>query len=258
MKYLSPVLVFALLCLMYAGTAGAQVTPPPAAGYSSSSSMAGFFQPSSQPRFSLTPYGGAYVAQDYSALYEGLQAEQTLTERIGLVGRATGYQLFITSNATSPLAPTSKQAARLNFGRFEGGLDFSLLPGTNLVLLGGHDVGDSDAWIIEGDISSWWFQQSAHPVNFYATPIHDFQSGVTQSEIDLRMIINRGADWDTMIGVGGAIWGGGIIHGVKGEGGPILDFYNRPWQFGVDMQAGYGDPGVYGMLVLYKTITFLE
>src|SRR5215510_4822712 len=86
----------------------AQVSPPPPAGYSSDTSMQGFFRPSSQPRLSLTPFGGGFIAEDYAATYEGAQAEQTLTERIGLVGRITGYQLFITSNATSPLAPSNK------------------------------------------------------------------------------------------------------------------------------------------------------
>ena len=43
--------------------------------------------------------------------------------------RATGYQLWIGKGFESPLAPGSGSFPRLNFGRFQGGADFTLLPG---------------------------------------------------------------------------------------------------------------------------------
>ena len=108
------------------------------------------------PHLDITPFGGGFVSEDYDDTDEGIQIEQSLTQGLGLIGRATGYQLYLRENTVSPLQASSNQTeARLNFGRFEGGIDISPLEGTNLYLLGGHDVGDSDAFVIEGDLSSW-------------------------------------------------------------------------------------------------------
>src|SRR5271166_948545 len=78
-----------------------------------------------QPHLSATFFGGGLAAEDYFLTDEGIQLEQSITEGIGIVGRATGYQLWIEKNATSPLSPSNRAVNRLNFGRFEGGLDFS-------------------------------------------------------------------------------------------------------------------------------------
>ena len=141
-----------------------------------------------QPHLDVTFFGGGLASEDYYLTDEGIQLEQSITEGIGIVGRATGYQLWIEKNSTSPLAPSNKVANRLNFGRFEGGFDLSPATGFNFVLLGGHDVGDSDAWVIESDISMWFFLADPHPLNIFIAPVHDFQNDVTSSEIDFRVV----------------------------------------------------------------------
>jgi hypothetical protein len=208
-----------------------------------------------QPHLDVTLFGGGLASQDYYLTDEGIQLEQSITEGLGLVGRATGYQLWIEKNSTSPLAPSNQTVNRLNFGRFQAGFDLSPLEGFNFVLLGGHDVGDSDAWTIESDISMWFLLSSAHPVNLFIAPVHNFQNDVTSSEIDIRVVALQTHDWILLLGAGGQVFGGGFINGIDGEGGPIVGIYNRLYQIGADLQFGYGSPGVYGELSLYKTFS---
>jgi len=208
-----------------------------------------------QPHLDVTLFGGGLASQDYYLTDEGIQLEQSLTEGIGLVGRATGYQLWIEKNSTSPLAPSNQTVNRLNFGRFQAGFDLSPRSGFNFVFLGGHDIGDSDAWTIESDISMWFLLMSAHPINIFIAPVHNFQNGVTSSEIDFRVVAMQTPDWILLLGAGGQVFGGGFINGLDGEGGPIVGIYNRLYQMGADLQFGYGSPGVYGELSLYKTFT---
>jgi hypothetical protein len=144
---------------------------------------------------------------------------------------------------------------RLNFGRFQAGLDLSPWQGFNFVMLGGHDVGDSDAWVVESDISMWLLLASAHPINVFIAPVHNFQNDVTSSEIDLRVVAMQTPDWILQLGAGGQVFGGGFISGLAGEGGPIVGIYNRLYQMGADLQFGYGSPGVYGELTLYETLS---
>ena len=208
------------------------------------------------PHLDATIFGGGLASQDYYLTDEGIQLEQSITEGIGIVGRATGYQLWIEKNATSPLAPSNRTVNRLNFGRFEAGVDISPWQGLNFVMLGGHDVGDSDAWIIESDISMWFLIANPHPINVFIAPVQDFQNDVTSSEIDFRVVATQTPEWILLLGAGGQVYGGGFISGLAGEGGPIVGIYNRLYQIGADLQFGYGSPGVYGELNLYKTFSF--
>ncbi len=211
------------------------------------------------PHLDITPYGGGFVSQDYDDTNEGIQIEQSLTQGLGLLGRATGYQLYLRENAVSPLQASSNQTeARLNFGRFEGGVDISPVEGTNLYLLGGHDAGDSDAFVVEGDLSSWMLQSSAHPINLFLAPIYDTENKITSSEIDFRVVAGRSPDWTVVVGAGGAVYGGGFIRGADGQGGAILGLYNNFWKMGGDLQTGYGTPGAYGELTIYKTFSLWE
>lgn len=208
-----------------------------------------------QPHLTATVFGGGFAAEDYYLTDEGIQLEQSVTEGLGIVGRATGYQLWIQRRSTSPLAPSNNVVNRLNFGRFEAGFDLSPLEGTNFVLLGGHDVGDSDAWVIEADFSTWLFLSTQHPVQLFIAPVHDFQNDVTSSEIDILAVVTQTPDWILMLGAGGAVYGGGFIRGLDGQGGPMVEVYNKAWALGATLQAGYGTPGFYGMLNLYKTFS---
>jgi hypothetical protein len=210
----------------------------------------------SSPHLDATLFGGGLASEDYYLTDEGIQLEQSITEGIGIVGRATGYQLFIEKNASSPLEPSNHTVNRLNFGRFQAGFDVSPVSGLNIVMLGGHDIGDSDAWTIESDISAWFMLASAHPINVFIAPVHDFQNDVTSSEIDFRVVAMQTPDWILLLGAGGQVFGGGFISGIEGEGGPIVGVYNRLYQMGADLQFGGGTPGAYGELNLYKTLSF--
>ena len=210
----------------------------------------------SAPHLDATLFGGGLASEDYYLTDEGIQLEQSITEGIGIVGRATGYQLWIEKNATSPLEPSNQTVNRLNFGRFQAGFDVSPVAGLNIVMLGGHDVGDSDAWTIESDISMWFLLSSAHPINVFVAPLHNFQNDVTSSEIDFRVVAMQTPDWILLLGAGGQVFGGGFISGLEGEGGPIIGVYNRIYQMGADLQFGGGSPGAYGELNLYKTLSF--
>src|SRR5208282_5283247 len=208
-----------------------------------------------QPHLDVTLFGGGLASQDYYLTDEGIQLEQSITEGLGIVGRVTGYQLWVEKNSTSPLEPSDQPANRLNFGRFQLGFDLSPLQGFNFVFLGGHDVGDSDAWTVESDISMWFMLGDPHPFNVFIAPVHNFQNDVTSSEIDLRVVAMQTPDWILLLGAGGSVYGGGFINGIDGQGGPIVGIYNRLYQIGADLQFGYGSPGVYGELNLYKTFS---
>src|SRR5208283_5339228 len=175
-----------------------------------------------QPHLDVTLFGGGLASQDYYLTDEGIQLEQSITEGLGIVGRVTGYQLWVEKNSTSPLEPSDQPANRLNFGRFQLGFDLSPLQGFNFVFLGGHDVGDSDAWTVESDISMWFMLGDPHPFNVFIAPVHNFQNDVTSSEIDLRVVAMQTPDWILLLGAGGSVYGGGFINGIDGQGGPIV------------------------------------
>ncbi|MGB8681635.1 MAG: hypothetical protein WCD12_02010 [Candidatus Binatus sp.] len=218
----------------------------------------GFYSLQTPGLFQTTLFGGGYISDKYGVLQEGVQAEQSVTPYIGVFGRATGYQLWIGNGFESPLAPGSGSFPRLNFGRFQGGLDFTLLPGTHLYVSAGHDVADSDATVIEGDFSSWLWLHSQHPINASFSTIYDWQNGVESSEIDLETILLSTEKYMILGGIGGAMYFGGFLSNAQGQGGPDLGFYYRPWQLGVSAQAGYGNAHQYGQISMYKQLSWFE
>jgi hypothetical protein len=203
-------------------------------------------------------FGGAFGSGKYGATQEGFQLEQSITRYFSLVGRVTGYQLWIGDDFDNPLAPGTGHQGRLNFGRLQGGADFALYPGTHLFLLGGGDVGDSNAAVIEGDLSSWLFVHTRHPLNFSFSANHDYQNRVTSSEIDLRMVALSTENYLVTAGAGGAVYGGGTISNVAGQGGPDLGLYVRRWAMGFDLQGGYGSAEGFGQLSVNKQWDFIE
>src|SRR5208283_3382128 len=219
----------------------------------------GFFGPANPQVLDAIFFGGGFGSQDYGAVQEGFQFEQTVTPYIGVVGRVTGYQLWIGDHFNNPLAPaTFTHQARLNFARLQGGVELSLYPGTTLFLLGGGDVGDSHAGVIEGDYSSWLFTHTHHPLNFSFSTSHDYENHVTSSEIDLRMVAFSTANYLATVGGGGAIYQGGQITSAGGQGGPDLGVYFRKWAFGINVQAGYGTSGGFGQISFIKQFDFVE
>src|SRR5438128_9209531 len=200
----------------------------------------GFFQFQKPEVLDLVLYGGGFGSPKYGSIQEGVQLEQTVTPYFGLVGRVTGYQLWIGDDFDNPLAPGKGHKGRLNFARLTGGGEIALYPGTRLFVLGGGDVGDSHAAIIEGDLSSWVLTHSRHPLNFSFSADHNYQNHVTSAEIDLRVVAWSTEEYLFTAGGGGAIYQGGLISSAAGQGGPDLGIYLRRWGLGVDVQAGYG------------------
>lgn len=204
----------------------------------------------------VTLFGGGFGSDKYGVIQEGFQVEQSVTPYLGVFGRATGYQLFVGDESSSPFNPSAAHSARLNFGDLQGGVDFKLYPGTSLFLSGGHGVGDSDGVIIEGDFSTWLMPHSPHPLNFSFSSLHDFQNQVTSTAIDIQVVVLSTEQWLTMVGGGGAFYAGGFLSGAAGQGGPDLSFYYRPWKVGLALQGGYGSSNGYGQLSLYKLLSF--
>ncbi len=170
-----------------------------------------------------------------------------VTNHVSLVARATAYHVYHGTGFDSPLLPASRSATR-NFGRFQGGIDFAPLPGVSLVLLGGEDVGDAHAPVVEGNFSSWILPHSLHPIDFSFSESHYYENEVSSSRIDLRAIVLSTAEMMLLAGVGGAIWGGGSVGNVKGQGGPDLGIFVRRWHTSIDLQVGYGSSRAYGLV----------
>lgn len=208
--------------------------------------------------FNLTLFGGGYMSDQYGATEEGFQFEQSVTSSVDLVGRSIGYQLYIGNGFGNPLAPHQDHEARLNFGRFEGGLDIKPFEGTNVFILGGGDVGDSHAAIFEGDLSSWFLLSAKHPINLSVSTVYNSENQVSTNEIDLKTILLYDERYLITAGAGGAIYAGGFVHGIEGQGGPDFGIYFPDWQIGINAQAGYGDAKQYGELTLFKQFDWIE
>jgi len=218
----------------------------------------GFFKLQTPGLLQAIIFGGGFVSDKYGVVQEGAQVEQSITPYVGAFARATGYQLWIGNGFQSPLNPNGGAHARLNFGRFQGGVDFTIAQGVHLYISGGRDAGDSHANIIEGDFSGWLWLHSKHPVNLSFSSIHDYQNGVTSSEVDLQAILISTEKYMVLGGIGGAMYFGGFLSNAQGQGGPDLGFYYRPWQLGVSAQAGYGNAHQYGQISMYKQLSWFE
>ncbi len=253
-KFLARAIVMALGMMMLIGA----LPTLSHAQYSFDDIYPDFFKIPKHGQFSTMGFLGGYVSDKYGTIQEGFQLEQSITRYVGVFGRLTGYELWIGEGFDSPLSPGSGHSARLNFGRAQGGFDLNLWPGTHFYISAGHDFGDSRAVIVEGDMSSWWFLHSFHPINFSFSSIHNYQNGVTSTEVDFQAIIKSTEKYLLMAGGGGAFYMGGFVEGTDGQGGPDLSFYYRPWQVGVSGQAGYGSAHQYGQLTMYKTLDFTE
>ena len=239
-----------------AAGAQAQISSTTPAG--ASNPYPNFFDIARPGRFSLVAFGGGFISDKYGTLQEGIQIEQSLTRYVGIVGRATGYQLWLGEGFDSPFSPGSGHRARFNFGRFQGGIDLAVTPTTHVFLMGGDDGGDSHNANIEGDISSWLLVHSRHPLNFLVSSVHSWQNDITASSIDLRMVLLSTEEYMLMAGGGGVIYGGGFVSDVAGQGGPDFGIYYRPWKIGLDAQAGYGSPHQYGQITIYKQFSWTD
>jgi hypothetical protein len=243
-----PLIVVAILLPM-SQAADVPLVPPPRPGP---------FTLLSPEHVDLSVYGGGYASADYAMTEQGLQVSQSITSNIGIVGRATGYQLYIHDDFTNPLNPGTSHQSRLNFGRLQAGLDFHLSETTYVAILGGGDVGDSNAATVEGDFATWLLPQSAHPLNFAASSIYNTENKVLSSEVDARAVAYATPSYTVLIGGGGAIYAAGFVHGLLGQGGPTVGVYWPRWNLGFEVQSGYGSAKEYGEITLYKQFGWTE
>jgi hypothetical protein len=208
-------------------------------------------------RLSLRLFAVGYGAEKYGTTHAGFEIDQTVTGAVSVIGRAIAYQVYQGSGFDSPLTPGRHSAPR-NFGLLEGGASFSPIQGTTFTLLGGDDVGDSDAPVFENDFTSWLWLQSRHPISLSYSTSHYFQNGVTNGLLDARMVAFSTGRLLLLLGVGGAIWGGGSVGQAKGQGGPDVGFFLREWRLGVDLQTGYGSSRVYGLVSFARSFSWDE
>lgn len=218
----------------------------------------GFFELERPGYAQATLFGGGFASDRYGVTQEGFQLEQSVTQYVGVFGRAIAYQLYTKDGELNPFDPSEGHSPWINFGRFQGGLDLSVAPGASFYLSGGGDAGDTHGALIEGDFISWLFRRGPHPLNFSFSALHTFQNSVTIGEIDLQCLLATTESWMLLAGTGGAIYGGGFIPDVEGQGGPDLSIYYRPWGMGLGAQAGYGVAHAYGQLTLFKRIGWSE
>lgn len=213
------------------------------------------FQPADPSRLNLRLFGSGYGAEKYGTTHEGFELDQTLTQALSVVGRASAYQIYQGTGFDSPLTPSRHSSTR-NFGRFEGGLSLTPFPDAIFTMLGGEDVGDSDAPMFENDFSSWFAMRTLHPVNFSYSAGHYYNNDVTNGLIDLRTVVLSTGRMILLMGAGGAIWGGGSVGQAKGQGGPDLGIFLREWRMSIDVQAGYGSSHTYGTVGLSRSVSW--
>lgn len=204
-----------------------------------------------------TPFGAAYASPSYYETHDGLELEQTLTRRISIVSRLTGYQQYHGAAFDTPIPPPAR--APFFFGRFEGGIDLNPMYGAHLIVLGGHDVGDSHSAVIEESASAWINVHSAHPISFSVNSSHYFENDLTNGLIDLRMIALSTDKLMLTAGAGAIIWGGRTVkNSAKVQAGPDVGVFIRAWKLRFDLQAGYGSDQEYGTLTFSRSFDWQE
>ena len=208
--------------------------------------------------FRLTPFVTAYASDAYEKTDEGFELEQSVTRSVGLVGRATAYQVYHGDGYDTPFI-TDKAGVR-NFGRFEGGIDLIPFQGTNLIVFAGEDWGNSYGPVIDGRFSSWLWFHSLHPINLSFDAAHYYHNGLSGGRVDLQTVALSTAGLTLLVGVGGAIWGGGPEqNNLHGQTGPDVGAFVGPWDTRFDLQIGYGgDQHTYGLMSISRTFGWDE
>ena len=208
-------------------------------------------------RLTVKLFSVGFGSEKYGTTNAGLEIGQTITPVLSIIGRAIAYQVYQGTGFDSPLEPASRSAPR-NFGAFEGGVSLFPIRGTTFSLLGGENVGDSDAPVFENDFSCWLALRRRHPINFAYSTNHYFQNGVTNGLLDARMVARSTGRLLLLLGVGGAVWGGGSVGQAKGQGGADIGIFLREWRVSVDLQAGYGSSRTYGLVSLSRSFSWEE
>jgi hypothetical protein len=232
--------------LLDSGSAQAQIRP-----------VGDYYQLETPGHFGATLLASGFGSDQYGATHESVELGQTITRTIGVVGRIIAYQVYNGDGYDTPIDPV-RSGQQFNFGRGEGGIDLRPIEGTTLRIFGGHDFGDSNAPVVDGDFSSWMGLHSTHPVNVSLTGSHYYNNGKTGGSVDFRAVALSSAELLFVAGAGGQIWGGGQTAGVKGEGGLDLGALIRRWHLEVDLQGGYGVLHIYGIVGVSRHFDFTE
>lgn len=220
--------------------------------------VAEFFQPGDPPHLGLTLFGMGFGSPLYGTTHQGFELSQTLTKRIGLLARLSGYELYQGSGFDNPLGPHPKRSAPFFFGRYEGGIDITPWDGGDLTVTGGKDFGDSNSNVIGGSVSSWFLTRSKHPISFSIESSHYFANDVSNGVIDLRTVAMSTGQLLLFAGAGSIIWGGGTAKGPKVDMGPDLGVFLRSSRVRIDLQAGYGSSHAYGFVTFSRHFNWDE
>jgi hypothetical protein len=227
------------------------------AGRAAADMYTDYFELAQPGHLTSTPFGAAYASPSYYETHEGVEFEQTLTRRLGMVARLTAYQQYHGSAYDTPIPPPSR--APFYFGRFEGGVDLNPMYGAHLIVLGGHDAGDSHSTVMEESGSVWMNVHSAHPISISVNSSHYFENSLTNGLVDLRTIALSTDKLMLLVGAGAIIWGGRTVQGsAKGEAGPDISLFIRDWKLRMDLQAGYGSDQEYGTLSFSRSFDWEE
>jgi hypothetical protein len=135
-----------------------------------------------------------------------------------------------------------------NFGLFEGGIvltpDLTFfqknIQNTNIVVMAGRTVGDSDTLVIDVAFSTLFQYYTPNPIEF-GSSMTAYLTGETinTSRMDLRRVMYSGNMLMLLMGAGGEVWGGGGL-AVEGEAGPDISVVlNSSWRTRIDLQIGY-------------------
>lgn len=227
------------------------------AGGAAADMLSDFMTLQTPAHLTITTFGAAYGSPYSGTTHQGLELAQTVTRRLSLLVRLTGYQLYHGSAFDTPFPP--HPGAPFFFGRFEGGVDLNPAYGVHLIVLGGHDAGDSHSAVIEESASAWLNVHDAHPISLSVNSSHYFENQLTNGLVDLRTIALSSDKLMLLAGVGAIIWGGQTVKGsAKVQGGPEVGLYIRDWKLRLDLQSGYGNDHEFGMLTFSRSFDWQE
>jgi len=227
------------------------------AGSAGADMLSDFMTLQTPAHLTMTTFGAAYGSPAYGTTHQGLELAQTVTRRLSLLVRLTSYQLYHGFAFDTPFPP--RPGAPFFFGRFEGGLDLNPAYGVHLIVLGGHDAGDSHSAVIEESASAWLNIHDALPLSVSVSSSHYFENQLTNGLVDVRTIALSTDKLMLLAGGGAIIWGGPTVKGsAKVQGGPDFGVYIRDWKLRLDLQTGYGNDHEYGMLTFSRSFDFQE
>src|ERR1700730_7658114 len=74
-----------------------------------------FFDLANPGHLSLTLFASGYGSNKYGTTHGGFELEQSVTSYVGVVGRASAYQIYQGTGFDNPISPAHRSSVR-NFG----------------------------------------------------------------------------------------------------------------------------------------------